>query len=64
MFSNIALQSNHRNKTDRNRRYARKAYDALLHYIPRVTLSADEAEEVESKISYLKSELRLLGEQI
>jgi hypothetical protein len=49
---------------DRNRVNARKAYDALLHFIPKVPLTSEEAGEIKIKLAELKSELRLLGEDV
>ncbi len=63
-FSKIALKANYVDKTDRNRVNARKAYDALVRFIPKCLLSAEEAREVESKMAQLKSELQQLGEEV
>ena len=37
MFSKIALESRYEAKRDRNCARARRAYDALLHFMPKVS---------------------------
>jgi len=56
-FSKIALQSRHQEKTDRNRANARKAYDCLLHFMPRVTPTTGEWDEIRASVAELKSNL-------
>ena len=63
-LSKIALASTHADKTERNRVNARKAYDAVLHFMPRVILTEDEAREINDKLALLKTELQRLGEEI
>jgi hypothetical protein len=63
-LSRIALSAIHQDKRERNRINARKAYDAILHYLPEANLSAREAEEIETRLAELRSELQLLGEKI
>ncbi len=63
-LANIALEATRRQTTARNRTNARKAYDAILRFFPKVKLSADETEEIKSLLEQLKSKLRLLGEEI
>ena len=63
-LSGIALRGGDKSRVHRNRGNARKAYDALLHFIPKVPLTTDEAEEIKVKLAELKSELRLLGEDV
>jgi len=62
-MSRIALQARHAGKKERNRVNARKAYDAILHYLPDSNLSAQEAQEIETGLSELRSELQNLGEE-
>jgi len=63
-LTKIALDARHHDKTSRNRANARKAYDAVLRFIPKVNLSDSESAEFTSKLQQLKSELALLGEEI
>jgi hypothetical protein len=63
-LSAIALRGGDKGRVDRNRVNARKAYDALLHFIPKVPLTNEEAGEINVKLAELKSELRLLGEDL
>lgn len=63
-LAGIALNASHREKSDRNCANARKAYDAVLHFAARVNLSAEESDEIKSKLEHLKSRLKLLGEEL
>ena len=63
-LSNIALRSMSEEKRARNQANARKAYDAILRFLPRSNLDVEQAAEIKSKLEELQSDLRLLGEQI
>ena len=63
-FSKIARDSKDELKIERNRANARKAYDALLHFIPAAALSLEEAKEVALGMAELKAALRRLGEDV
>lgn len=63
-FSRIALRSTDQEKTDRNRANARKAYDALLHFLPRVSDTSEIWEEIRTTVAELKSNLQQLGEEV
>lgn len=63
-LTKIALDANHRDKSQRNCANARKAYDAVLHFAPRVNLSPDEMNEIKAKLERLKTQLQLLGEEL
>jgi hypothetical protein len=63
-LARIALDSARRGTTIRNRVNARKAYEALLRFIPKVSLTSDETKEINSNLEELKSALRQLGEKI
>jgi hypothetical protein len=43
---------------------ARKAYDTVLRFMPKVSLSPAETKEVKAKLAQLRSELKLLGETV
>jgi len=63
-FSKIARDSKDELKIERNCANARKAYDALLHFIPAAALSLEEAKEVALGMAELKAALRRLGEDV
>jgi hypothetical protein len=63
-FSKIAFDTKDELKIERNRVNARKAYNALLHFIPAAILSPEEAEEINLGITDLKAALRRLGEDV
>jgi hypothetical protein len=35
-----------------------------MHFAPRVNLSPEESDEIKSKLEHLKSQLKLLGEEL
>jgi hypothetical protein len=49
-------------KRDRNRVEARKAYDAILRFLPQTSLSHDEKEQIDSRVAELRFVLVCLGE--
>jgi hypothetical protein len=63
-LARIALDSPRRDTILRNRANARKAYDVLLRFIPKVSLTPDEAKEINSGVQELGSKLRQLGEEV
>ena len=63
-FSKFALTADDELKIERNRTNARKAYDAVLHFLPGTSLSAEEAQEVQANMEQLKSALQQLGEDV
>jgi len=63
-LARLALNADRKDKTDRNRMNARKAYDAVLRFAPRTMLTQDEAKEIKSRLSELKSDLQTLGEDL
>ncbi len=50
-------------KRARNQKNARHAYDTISGLMGRVALTAEEQQELTSKLAQLKAELHLLGEQ-
>ena len=50
-------------KRARNQNNARHAYDTITSLMGRVALTAEEEQELTTKLGQLKSELHLLGEQ-
>ena len=62
-LANIALASEDE-KRSRNARNARAAYDAVLRFVGRVSLSKDENRELDENLGTLKSKLVELGEKI
>ena len=63
-FSKSALGSRYQERRDRNQAQARRAYDALLYFIPKSSLTNDESKMIVSGLARLKSELQQLGEAI
>jgi len=63
-FTQLASQARDRDKRERNRHAARKAYDTVLHLIDRVTLSDAEASFFQGKLAQLKLNLIELGEDL
>lgn len=61
-MAQIALDASHAEKTERNRTNARKAYDSLLHFIPRTQLEPEIADEIDVKLEQLRLKLHELGE--
>ncbi|HEY6253368.1 MAG TPA: hypothetical protein VI685_25710 [Candidatus Angelobacter sp.] len=51
-------------KVERNTRNARKAYDSLLHFQERVSLSPEAKVKFEAGKDELRDSLRLLGEKV
>ena len=63
-LSRIALSKNHTEKRSRNRANAKKAYDAVIRFLPGTNLAPDQEVEIRNMLEELKVELRLLGETI
>jgi hypothetical protein len=47
----------------RNRAHARVAYDSVLRFLERVTMTREQLEEVHADIALLKQRLQTLGEE-
>ena len=62
--AHVAQNTSDESKRERNRHEARKAYDAILRFLPRTFLSQEEKEQIDSKLAELKSALRCLGEEV
>lgn len=62
LFAGIASQSETDEKKVRNCANARAAYDTILRFVKRVTLTEAEAKHLEGKVAKLKLELQTLGE--
>ena len=62
--ANIAQNTSDESKKQRNRHEARKAYDAILRFLPQTFLSQDEKEQIDSKLMELRFALRSLGEHV
>ena len=63
-LTKIALDASRGDRTSRNRVNARKAYDAVVRFTPKVSLSESETNEIKSKLDQLRTQLQLLGEEI
>lgn len=62
-FAGIALNAENPEKRARNAKSARRGYDTVVHLLSRVTMSEEDAEEMNRNLKRLKSELRKLGEK-
>ena len=62
--AHIAKNTSDESKKQRNRQEARKAYDAVLRFLPQTFLSQEEKEEIDSKLTELKFALRSLGDEV
>jgi hypothetical protein len=63
-LTGIAQDSRDQARRNRNRTNARKAYDAVKRFVPRVPLLPDEIGEINSKLEQLRSNLQRLGEEV
>jgi len=64
MLARIARSAKRADKRDRNLLNARKAYEAVLRFMPGVMLTTSQTEELKKKLERLKKELRTLGEDV
>ena len=63
-MSKIAREAAYDDKMERNRANARKAYDTVMRFIPKLVLTAEEADEIKRGLAQLESDLRQLGEEL
>lgn len=63
-LSKIALETDDEEKRQRNRANARKAYDSIMHFMPRVFLADKEAHEIKVGVAELLADLQKLGEEV
>ena len=63
-LSKIAREARHDDKRERNRLNARKAYDSILRFMPKVDIVSEDLMDIRSKLEQLRSELQLLGEAV
>lgn len=63
-LSRIALDTSNEQKRERNRINDRKAYDAILHFLPTAMLSEVELTEINKSVASLRGHLQTLGEQV
>jgi hypothetical protein len=61
-FLNIASTSGNLETAQRNWRNARKAHDAVLHLLPRLTTTNEEFQLIDEKLSALRLRLEAFGE--
>lgn len=65
MFARIARQARYQEKRDRNCAQARRAYDALLRFMPKLPNGKFVgSDEMTRGLGQLKSELQQLGEPL
>ena len=63
-MAKIALHARDTSKQNRTRAYARKAYVAVLRFMPRLDPESIEAEQIPRRLAQLRSELHRLGEPL
>lgn len=63
-LSGIALRTTHVEKRRRNRANAKKAYEAVLRFLPGTQVPPDQEDEIRIKLEELKGELQRLGETV
>lgn len=63
-LSRIALNAGDDQKRERNRINARKAHDAILHFMPDTVVTDAELDEVRKALEKLRSNLAKLGEDL
>lgn len=61
-FLTVASTSRNLEITHRNWRNARKAHDAILHLLPRLTTTDGELQSIDEKLSALRFRLEAVGE--
>lgn len=59
----IAQTAGDEAKRNRNRRNAQEAYEAISRFLPKLTLTSREVDEVQSDLAKLKAELQKLTER-
>jgi hypothetical protein len=63
-LTRIAQSAKREDKRNRNLLNAKKAYEAVLRFMPDVILTTSQSKEIKGKLERLKSELRRLGEDV
>lgn len=65
-FAHVAVTAkpNQKDKIERNRKNARKAYDTLLRFQPQVSFSEEENAKFKAGKKKLEAALRVLGEPV
>ena len=61
-LSKLALDARRQDRRSRNSLNARKAYDTVVRFIPRVNLTPQETEEIKFRLAQLRLALESLGE--
>ena len=59
----IAQTATDEAKRNRNRKNAQDAYEAVLRFLPKQTLTSREVDELQSDLARLKAELQKLSER-
>lgn len=63
-FLDVAAKSGNSETVQRSRQHARRAYETVRHYMPKVVLSPAETKAIKSKLSELKRRLASVGERV
>src|SRR5262245_369755 len=62
-FSGLALETDNKEKKERNRKNAREAFNTILRFWDNVDFSPHDEAYIHEKMGQLKSDLELLGEK-
>ena len=63
LLAKLALSARDEKTKKRNTENARKAYDAILHFLPKMRLTSEELSTLRPKLAELRSQLQALGER-
>ena len=63
-FAEIALRSEDPDKRTRDTKHARKAYDAILHFMPDALLTGADQQQINAGLDNFRDKLRRLGEEV
>ena len=61
VFAKYAKSDSEETKS-RNRKNARRAYDSVLHFLAKATLTREARKQIADRLAVLKSDLESLGE--
>jgi hypothetical protein len=62
-FMDVAEGSQSEQTANRNHSNARKAYDAVIHLLPKLRPDEQERQDLDRKLSLLKSRLQAIGQR-
>lgn len=63
-FMDVAETTDIEDTVTRNHQNARKAYDTVLDFLSKLTLTPTDRQQVETKLAILKARLQAVGQQL